>query len=448
MSVTIDYNQFLRDISESGESVLLHIVPIDGIIHPVKSQPSVLFIRTLKTQKTITICFSHHDCISTIPYEKVLFDLSSISNTKWTFDKKSFMQLFPVKNLYDINLYLHLWEGRTIDIHKHQTVAHKFVYRSNKNFDNLNLVVPLLKHKEMFESLCNEFTDEQYPIDDGYIKENSIVVETLAELESNGIYVNPTIFNSHFNARIYDGNFVYSQYHIYTSTGRPSNNFDNVNYAALNNDNGVRAGFSSRYGSDGKMILIDYSAFHPRILCHLIKFPLSIDTDIYRYLGEMYFNRPITDDDIEQSKKLTFRQLYGGVEERYEHIKYFARLKHFIDENWKNFNSDGYVLTPIFKRRITDKHVLDPNPNKLFNYILQATETEVSIPVINAINIYLQGHKTKTVLYTYDSLLFDFHKDDGVDTLKDIITIMKMNNRFPIKVFGGETYNEVSQINL
>jgi len=346
-------------------------------------------------------------------------------------------------------LYCHLQEGWTIEEETYHTKAHKFIYRSKRDCGDLNKVVPLLKHKETFEKMCNEFfkiginwSDSEY----GYRKENEIVVETLAELESNGIYVNRECFSKHFDARIQPNGLVYSKYNFYTSTGRPSNHFDNVNYAALNKENGVRTCFTSRHGLDGMMILIDYSAFHPRIICNVTNFPMSIDEDIYKYLGEMYLHRKVTEYDLEEIKSITMRQLYGGVEEKYENIKYFSNLKEFKNWNWQFFKENGYVLTPTFRRKITDQHLKDANPEKLFNYILQATETEVALSAVHWVNKYLRDKKTKAVLYTYDSLLFDFHKSDGPKVLTDIMNIMMMGKRFPIKVYKGESYDSVIQI--
>jgi hypothetical protein len=140
------------------------------------------------------------------------------------------------------------------------------------------------------------------------------------------------------------------------------------------------------------------------------------------------------------------RQLYGGVEEKYENIKYFSNLKEFKNWNWQFFKENGYVLTPTFRRKITDQHLKDANPEKLFNYILQATETEVALSAVHWVNKYLRDKKTKAVLYTYDSLLFDFHKSDGPKVLTDIMNIMMMGKRFPIKVYKGESYDSVIQI--
>ena len=63
--------------------------------------------------------------------------------------------------------------------------------------------------------------------------------------------------------------------------------------------------------------------------------------------------------------------------------------------------------------------------------MIQAYETEVNIKKILDIQDYLLGKhddkvkKTKLVLYGYDSFLFDFSTQDGVETLKEIKTILE-----------------------
>jgi hypothetical protein len=439
------YTNFLKTVTEHGKDLVLFVVMLDHDVHPVASEVTAVLIRDTATKITHHFSWKHGDEVVNITKDRFCQDLSALKNRKWVFDKKSFIQTLPITNLLDVNLYKLLDDGTTIDESKFETLAHRIIYRTLSGTKGLNNVVPILKHQETFDAMCDEFRPGE--LDDGYLKENDVIIETLATLEKNGIHIDTDIFSKYFAARIPLPNTVFSQYNIYTATGRPSNHFDNVNYAALNKDNGVRQSFTSRFGKLGKMVLVDYSAFHPRIICHLIKFPLSIDVDIYNYLGEMYFGRTkLGSYELDETKKMTFRQLYGGVEEQFEHIKYFARLKSFIDTNWKEFQKTGRVLTPVFKRKITDKHVLDPNPSKLFNYILQATETEIAIPALAAVNKYLTAKKSKAVLYTYDSILFDFHKDDGSPVLNDLMTIMKMNDRFPIKVYLGENYDSVSQI--
>jgi DNA polymerase I-like protein with 3'-5' exonuclease and polymerase domains len=440
------YKKLINHLKSSP--IILWAIPSDEFLHPCATDISIVFIKDINDKNIYCLSFNHSDASLTIDKKTFVDDLNNLDGIKWVFDKKSFIQLLPfTKDLLDINLFNHLQKGKLIDKQYFETQAHKFIYQTKKNCGDLNKVVPLLKHKEMFEKMCDKsILLDINLIDEGYRKENEIVIETLSELESNGIYVNANCFGKHFNAKIQPNGLVYSQYNVYTSTGRPSNHFDGVNYAALSKDSGVRKCFISRYGNDGMMILIDYSAFHPRIICNIVNFPMGANEDIYKYLGEIYFNRKITEYDLEEIKRITMRQLYGGVEEKYEHIKYFRSLKEFIDDNWKCFRENGYVTTPIFRRMITTDHLKDANPAKLFNYILQATETEIALTAINCVNKYLRDKKTKAILYTYDSLLFDFYKADGTVVLNDIINIMMMCNRFPIKVYKGESYDSVIQI--
>ncbi len=427
--------------------IVLWAIPSDEFLHPCATDVSVVFIKQTVNNETFCVSFNHPDLTSVVNKETFINDLNNLREKKWAFDKKSFLQLLPVENLLDFNLWKHLKTGDTIDEELFETNAHRFIYRSKRDCGDLNKVVPLLKHKEVFEKICDVYFQTDTNIfEDGYLKENSTILDTLAELESNGIYVNAECFQKHFDAKINPNGLVYSSYNIYTATGRPSNVFDGVNYAALNKDNGVRNCFVSRYGDDGTMVLIDYSAFHPRIICNLVNFPMPIGEDIYKYLGKLYFHREVNDFDMDEIKSITMRQLYGGVEEQYEHIKYFGNLKEFIDIYWKRFEEDGFIFTPMFHRVISDKHLKDGNKNKLFNYILQATEPEVSMTAMKVVNEYLRDKKTKPVLYTYDSLLFDFYKPDGKEVLDRIMSTMKICNRFPIKVYMGESYNDMNLI--
>jgi hypothetical protein len=444
-----DYNNFLHEVGEHGNPIILMAIPTDEYVHPAIADVSVVIIRDPTTKKTHCISFHHQDAEIVVRLPQFVTDMNKLLNKKFAFDKKSTIQMMEIWNLLDLNLLYHITCGKLIDKQKFDTLTHRIIHRTNGDFRNLNNVVPLVKHQETFDNMCSEVladVDINAQLDVGYLKENTVILDTLAEIESNGVHVNAECFGKHFNAPIFADSKVYSQYNIYTATGRPSNHFDNVNYAALNKENGSRKCFVSRHRSDGKMVLVDYSAFHPRIICHLIKFPLAIDVDIYEYLGEMYLNRKPSEYDMDEIKKWTFRQLYGGVQSEYEHIKYFGQLKEFINRNWTEFQKRGYILTPIFQRPILASHIVDPNPNKLFNYILQATETELAIPALNAVNQYLRPKHTKAILYTYDSILFDFYKGDGGQTLTDIITIMKMGDRFPVKAYMGDSYDSVGQI--
>jgi len=241
---------------------------------------------------------------------------------------------------------------------------------------------------------------------------------------------------------------VYSEYNLLTSTGRPSNRFGGVNYAALNKNDGSRNCFVSRYGNDGMLVMMDYNAFHPRLIAHLSNFHIDASENPYAYLAKYYFNKSILgDEDIAVSKGFTFTQIYGGIDKKWLHIPYFSKVQEYIDHRWKFFQENGYIETPKYGRKIKSCHIQDPTPNKLFNYILQAFETEMAVDVLGELITYLDGKKTIPILYTYDSILFDAHRDDKMVLIKRIKTIMEQG-KFPVKVYVGKNYGDMKHINL
>jgi DNA polymerase I-like protein with 3'-5' exonuclease and polymerase domains len=140
--------------------------------------------------------------------------------------------------------------------------------------------------------------------------------------------------------------------------------------------------------------MIDYSAYHPRLIAQLVNY--NLPEDVYTYLGKYYFNKEIlSDEELKAAKTTTFQLLYGNIPEKYSNIPFFVKIKEYIEHRWNHFTNHGYVETPIFKRRITPNNINDPNPNKLFNYILQASETEFNASVLKELIAYLKNHATK-----------------------------------------------------
>ena len=260
--------------------------------------------------------------------------------------------------------------------------------------------------------------------------------------------VDVELFNRHFeNKTSKDRNgFVYTQYNLYTATGRPSNRFGNINYSALNKENGCRASLISRYGDEGMLFMIDYSAYHPHIVAKLINY--NLPTNAYEYLGKLYYGKEtLTDEEIKASKNLTFQCMYGNIPVELLEIPYFKKMSDYIAHRWLFFSEHGYVETPIYKRRITKNHINEPSPNKLFNYILQASETEFGMQSLVRVNEYLNSKQTKAILYTYDSVLFDCHTNDKKETLVELKRLMS-NNQLPVKCYIGKNYDEMIVIDI
>lgn len=449
---TNSYKSFIKDIDRSDVFVD-YIVKKHGC-HTANNSVISIFLKKIKSNKTYVINFHHQDFQKIgMDFKVVMESITQSSNRVFVVDKKRFLNIFVNKNVNDLLIFEFQSGYTSSDEVESSTNYHNFLkYKMGSTYGETNYVIPISKHIEWFELKYTHFIGsiEEFEDDYSYNQLNGIITETLSEVECNGIYVDVIKFNDYFKDKgtEIDTPLVYTEYNIFTSTGRPSNRFNKINYAALNKDDGCRSAFVSRFADNGILMSMDYSAYHPHIIANLINYKVEPGLNIYEYLGRSYFNKEtLTSEDIKKSKNITFQNLYGGIREEYLHIDYFKKVSEYIDHRWKFFNKHGYVETPVFKRRITENHISDPNPNKLFNYLLQAAETEFSIQNIDRINRYLRNKKSKVVLYTYDSILIDICKDDKKDTLTDIKTIM-VDNQFPVKCHVGKNYNEMIEIKL
>lgn len=445
-----DYKKFLED--NRSDDLFLYLVLTDDRDHPYTQPPSLLFVKNVNTKNTYCFSINHQDAPKVVEWEKLVSDINTLLGRKFVIDKKVLLQHGKFTgNILDINLALYLNNEKFINFIESETSAHKFIRQNFYTYVLHNKIVPLVKHKEMVESIFSliyKFINLINFSDKSYLKINDEILPTLAEIETNGIFVNEECFRKYFDSKVHGG-LVFSQYNIFTSTGRPSNRFGGVNYAALNKDDGTRKCFVSRFGEEGMMVLIDYSAFHHRILCELLEFNLDIDIDFYEYLAKLLFNKKDVDQqDKSDAKKLSWKQLYGGVDDEYSHVQYFYSLKKYINSYWNKFEQDGFITTPLFGRKFTKGQITDPNPPKVLNYILQSTETEIGVPTLNRVNKLLRDKKSKAVLYTYDSILFDVYNKE-LDFIKnDVVSVMKDNGRFPVKIYAGKSYADVEQISL
>ena len=66
------------------------------------------------------------------------------------------------------------------------------------------------------------------------------------------------------------------------------------------------------------------------------------------------------------------------------------------------------------------------------NYVMQSLETSRNIVVLKKLLKYLQTKKKTISLYTYDSIIMDFDKEDGKDTLENIKSIMEEGGKYPV----------------
>jgi len=109
------------------------------------------------------------------------------------------------------------------------------------------------------------------------------------------------------------------------------------------------------------------------------------------------------------------------------------------------FNRRGYIETPL-GRKLSKENLNDMNANKLFNYMLQATETELNMKILSKVMEFLEDKRSKMVLYTYDSYLLDMHSDE-FDSLQNLKILIE-GNGFPTKIELGDSYSKMNSIDI
>ena len=86
------------------------------------------------------------------------------------------------------------------------------------------------------------------------------------------------------------------------------------------------------------------------------------------------------------------------------------------------------------------------NKNKIFNYLIQLMETESNMTMLTELVPKIKDYKSKLILYSYDSFLFDFHIKDGLKFIEMVKDIIEQKGKYPVKVAKGWNYHEMKDI--
>jgi len=433
-------DQLERFFEDEGSECYLQFITNNDEVHPKLQSLCALYIYSFSKEKGFIINLDHPEAFE---LKLPLKYLKSYTNI---FVKEKIKALLHIPSLpyTDIQSIYYLLKNEPLEPLP-KTPTHTF-YERKFGANNVNKIIPLAKH---YESLTNEF-DALYPYIINYKSEesnkwyNEILTPTLAKMVSEGFKINDT-FNKHFDINekfsVRDSK-IYGWYNFCTTTGRPTNNFNSVNFSALKHDTGERDSFEA---DNDVLIEMDFEGYHPRIIAFLANHTLDKNESIHTQLAKMYFETDEIDAEMyKQSKELTFQQMYGGINKKYLKHEYFAKTQQFIDKLWQEFNEVGYVKTAIARRRLLKDNYKNMTPQKLFNYYIQTFETEYNITLLSRIFQYLEGKKTKMVLYVYDSMLFDFALDDGKETLQWLRDTISSD--FPTKIKRGYTYSVLKSI--
>ncbi len=386
--------------------------------HPKQNRVSCFFIQTLTEGYIVPV--NHSEKFGTI--EKFDVDDSKVCvGDMKSFLHNSMVECDKVFGLIDLNWCHYMKTNEPYDFDKHLTNAHHWYYRTHYDKENVNDVIPLVKHGEYLSKMCSDLMS--YVEDHDYYDQE--ILEVLSDVEKNGIQTT-------------DG-LVYSEYNPFTSTGRPSNRFGGLNFAALNKKDGSRKKFISRF-DNGVLVEFDYDAYHPRLIGDKIgyEFPKG---NVHQHLADSYGL------SYDEGKQLTFKYLYGGITPEMKKNPFFGKVDEYINELWSAWKRDKKIVSDIYNREISRVNLPDMNPNKLFNYMIQLMETEKNIQVLDTLLYDTSKYKSKMILYNYDAFLFDFdYKQDGLDYLKEVKTILEDGGKYPTRVFMGDNYHDMNEI--
>ena len=419
--VIIENKSQLRRFIKHYKSEDCIIVPIscDDNKHPINDSLSLLYVKLLSGKEFI-LPFNHSETLNLkIP--------SLDSNTKkYTYNRKKLNHYIKLTNVIDVNLMHYMNEGSPITIEETDTNSHNFLNMKYYKKDSVNTIIPVLKHLEKSRKIAKILEEviakHGSSVNMSY---NDEVLDNLSYIEKNGLQ---TIDDK-----------VYSEYNIYTSTGRPSNRFGGINFAALNKKDGSREPFISRF-KNGVLVEMDFDAYHLRLIADKIgyEFPKgSVHEHMAKFYGVGY----------EEAKTLSFQYLYGFIPQDVVQMNpYFSKVHDYIEELWKEYNSKEFIVSDIYNRQLHKKNLRDITANKLFNYTIQLMETENNMKALTRLIPEVKDYKSKLILYSYDSFLLDFNMEDGLDYLKKVKQILEQDGKYPVKVSWGLNYHEMKDI--
>ena len=411
-------SSFLK-IYRKQDSIVLPIQS-DEHKHPADDDICLLYVQIIDGEEYI-LSYNHSESLNLDEQPNLNSDTK-----KYTIDKKRLQHLIDINGVVDVNLLHYIQTNQPLETDNIDTNSHNFFNMKHYRKKNINRVIPILKHLE----LCRKLSKIMLGVieknkEDVNLSYNDDILNNLSYLEGNGIQTTEGM--------------VYSEYNIFTSTGRPSNRFGGTNFAALNKKDGSRKPYVSRC-KNGVLVEMDYDAYHLRLIGERIGYDFPKGS-VHEHMAKFY------GVDYEESKRLSFKYLYGFIPYEVSQLNpFFARVENYIKELWEEYNNKEFILSDIYSKRIYRKNLDDMNANKLFNYTIQLMETENNMKVLSELIPNIQDYKSKLILYSYDSFLLDFNMEDGLDYIKKVKEILEQKGKFPVKVSWGLNYHEMKDI--
>lgn len=353
----------------------------------------------ISNNTTYVMPLSHYEDNTTSSIDRMKMS-DVLSNEPKTFD------VIGWECLFDKDLITH----SMIDIRAYQRHIGSSQI-SNKPFENLDhnqdryyyYYTPLSKIAELHYNHCKQ---SERIINQSVRASSQDTFHVLSKIERNGLYIKD------------ENNKRYSRYNLFTSTGRPSNARDKINYAAIEDRQAFMG--RSRYGQDGMYVTFDFKSYHLYLASHLIhQYGISDENVLCNTKSDIYeMLKKSKSESRSDVKRRVFKRLYntdiGGAKSG-SFIHYIDELKMYVYNDMYMDSTPHHIKTPVHGRII--KNIPNPNIGKVFNYFMQAYETEVSMKKIHTLLFdyfpktrsfrKLSGQFVTPILYTYDSITVD-----------------------------------------
>ena len=423
--VIVESNKEIGDFLQlwNAESSVVIPIWVDLEKHPLNNKLAFLYIK-LSNEEYI-LPFNHTDCKS------IEIDLSQSDTPKWVWNKKGLLQTdLGIGNTYDIQTDYFFNQHKMLDFKPEDKPFISHYHRLGIR-TNLGKIAPIMKWVEYLESFSKDILPPPFEFDKSWI--DNTMIPILSDIERYGVrVVREKFFDRYPQATKHLHNdTLYTQYNPYTVTSRPSNRFGGINFSALNKKDGTREVFVPKEGHI--FLQMDYDAYHPRIIGKLIGYDLPT-TSVHQWLADQY------GVSYDEGKGVTFQLLYGGIPEEFDSIPYYKKVREYIQLLWEVSIGEGFLQT--HKRKIYLNRIEGCNPQKVFNYLLQATETELNMVKLKKILEFIKGTPIELTLYTYDSFLFSIPTDVDMGMVKRLKEIIE-GGGFPIKASWGMDYDKL-----
>ena len=407
------------------------VISSNDLYHPKLSSTVAVYVRPLHSGHGYIIPINHDEGLN-ISKDRIYGILSSTSKL-YTLDKKNLLYHFNLQDAIDLSLLYSVKKYDRLEYSRENNTLNYF-YNKFRNFPNINQLIPISKLYESSEKVYEQVKHViDFDIPEYFDFYNKTATNVFYLLEQSGLGIYYDNFVKMFNPRdpLYNiiDNTVLTSYNLYNVTSRPTNAFNSVNFAAIPKSVEHRKCFVPK---GDYFVELDFDGYHLRLLSDQIDYPLTKES-AHEQLAKLYFEKEqIDEDEYNQAKQINFHAIYGKIPEKWAHLEIFTKIDTFIKQLWRRFEDDGKVVAPI-SGKVFDRGLKDMHPQKLMNYIMQSLETSRNILILKEVLRYLQNKKTKLVLYTYDALLFDFHKEDGKETLEKLQEILESDGKYPIK---------------